>query len=137
MRPHGKISLTAMILIATFIAGLYALVVFAPIIGDNFNVQEAVAIAFNQAGKYSDDELRNIIREKLVMVGTHLEDDGFGNLQEKMGLALTNEQIVIDRNEPAGTIRIQVDYSRDAEFKLIKRVVPVSFHPSKEGPIVR
>lgn len=137
MRPHGKVSITTLILLAAFAAGIYALIVLSPIVGDNFSVQEVVAIAYNQSNKYDDEALRNLIREKLRRVGTHKKDDGFGNISEEMGLLLTDEQIVIDRNVPAGTIRIQVDYEREVELKLIRRVVYLQFHPAKEGPIPR
>jgi hypothetical protein len=137
MRPYGKINLFGLILLAAIVGGLYAVVMLGPIYADNIDVQEAVNQAYNLYGRNPDERVRDSIRDKLRNVGTHVETDEFGYEKILPGLALTDEQIVFDRNDPANTVRIEVNYERVVELKPFKKIIVLDFHPSKEGPLPR
>jgi hypothetical protein len=124
-------------MLAAVAAGLYAVILFSPVYADNWDVQEAIAIAHNQIGKMSDQQVRDTIRGKLVYVGTHQEYDLYGNLKTVQGLGLSDEAIVIERDHVRGTALIRVDYEREVYAKLIRRTFRVKFHPQRSGPMLK
>lgn len=137
MRPYGRINLVGLILMAAIVGGIYAVVMIGPIYADNIDVQEAVNQAFNQIPRNTDEYVRVTLREKLRMVGKHKETDEFGYEKEVPGLGLTDDQIIIDRNDPASTVRIEVNYEREVDLKPFNKTIRLQFNPHKEGPIPR
>lgn len=137
MRPYGRINLVSLILIAAVVGGLYAVVMIGPIYADNIDVREAVNQAFNQIARNTEEFVRANLREKLRMVGKHKETDEFGYEKEVPGLGLTDDQIVIERNDPAGTVRIEVSYEREVDLKPFNKTIRLQFNEHKEGPIPR
>ncbi|HLL52942.1 MAG TPA: hypothetical protein VK447_05310 [Myxococcaceae bacterium] len=136
-KPYGRINFTALILLAAIAAGLYAVILFAPVYADDWDVKEAINIAHNQIGKLSDGQARELIRGKLHYVGTHQQYDLYGNLKTVQGLGLSDEAIVIERDHVRGTALIRVDYEREVYAKLIKRTFRVKFHPQRSGPVLK
>ena len=137
MRPYGRINLVGLILLAVVVGGIYAVVMIGPVYADNIDVQEAVNQAFNQIPRNTDETVRVNLREKLRMVGKHTETDEFNQEKEVPGLGLTDDQIIIERNDPASTVRIEVNYEREVDLKPFNRTIRLDFHPHKEGPIPR
>jgi hypothetical protein len=136
-KPYGRISLSAVILLALVAAGLYAVILLAPVYSDNFDVQEAVAVTFNQLGKLNDHQARQLIRGRLSHVGTHEEYDLYGNLKTVPGLELPDENILIERNSVTGQGLVRVNYERQVYAKLIKRTFRLKFKAEKSGPILK
>ncbi|MFZ5469645.1 MAG: hypothetical protein ACOZIN_09425 [Myxococcota bacterium] len=137
MRPTGKVNLVSLLLIAGVVGGIYALVVFSPVYLDNLDVKEAIAAAYNQAGRMDDRALVGLIKSRVnaAAVGEHVEDDGYGNQRVVGGLGIKDEQITVQRDEVRRTILIRVDYQREVVLKPTDRIRQVRFSPMKEGPI--
>lgn len=135
MKANGKVSLASLVLMAAVAGGIYSVIFIVPVYLDNLDVKEAVDAAFNMSGKANDDRLRIEIKEKVnkKTVGSHKEDDGYGNIKEVGGLGITDEQIVIERDMVHNTVRIVVDYEREVELKPTKKIRVISFHVEKEG----
>lgn len=124
-----------MVTLAIIAGGIYAAVVYVPIVSDNFDVKEAMSIAFNNLRTHDDEAIRTLIQQKLTYIGTHKETDGFGNVQEVTGLGLTDEDIQIERDEVRGTVKLVIDYRRELRLKPTEKVTSVHFHNVKEGPL--
>ncbi len=137
VKPYGKANLASILLVLAVAVGIWLGALFTPIYLDNLNVKDAVAAAYADVnlGK-TDEQIRNRIIEDLNSnkVGTHQEHDRFGELVNVPGLGLTTENITIDRNDVARTVRIRVDYDREVRLKPLQRVVKVHFNPEKKGP---
>ncbi len=134
--PYGRIELGNLVLIAAFVGFVYAVWMFSTPVLDNLDVKEAIDVALNQAQR-SDDQLERVILSRLSKVGTHQAEDDFGNVVEKPGLGLSEENIYVERNEVAGTLLIRVSYDRVVQLKPSKSTYTFSFSPEKEGPISR
>jgi len=122
-----------LLLLAVVAGGIYAVWTFSPAYLDNLDVQEAISVAFNQADKRSDDALKAIIVNRLHRVGTHLADDGYGNITEKPGLGISADNIYVERDEVQGTLYIRVDYERQVKLKPTERWHTLRFSPEKDG----
>lgn len=125
-------------LLLAIAGGIYWLIMFSGVYLDNFDVKEAIDIAYNQAGKArSDQELKALIkmRTNQPTLGTHQEPDPYGGVRTVPGLGLTDDDITIERDSVNNTIRIQVNYTREVRLKPTLRVQRVSFRPSRMGPI--
>jgi hypothetical protein len=134
VRDSGSVNVVGLLMLAAIVSGIYFGVMLSGAVLDNMDVQGAVDIASNQSAR-DDDVLRNIIKDKLRYVGTHQEDDGFGNLKVEKGLGLTDDDILIDRDEVKGTVSIKVVYTREVELKPFKKIMTLHFHPGKTAPV--
>jgi hypothetical protein len=134
VRASGKVNLIGVVLLAGIAGGIYWLIFFAPLYLDNMDVKTAVVSAYNDSGRISDEKLKVKIKEAAAQIATHKEDDGYGTIKEVKGLGLTDEQIVILRNEVAKTISIRVDYDREVQLKPLKKMKRVHFSPNTSGP---
>ncbi len=123
-------------LIAAFVGFVYAVWMLSPPVLDNLDVKEAIDVALNQARR-SDDDLKRLILNRLGRVGTHQAEDDFGNLVEKEGLGLTEDNVYIERDEVADTLLIRVTYDRVVQLRPSQYTYTLSFSPEKEGPISR
>lgn len=137
MNPRGKTDLSTLFWVVVVAAAIYAGVIFIPVYADHFDVKEAVNAAYNAAGKENDAGLRAKMQFMLRNTGTHKETDDFNYTVVKPGLGLTDDQIVIERNDVARTVLIAVDYARDVQLKPTQQVVKLHFSEKKEGPIVQ
>lgn len=137
MRPSGRINLVSLALIAAVGAGFYWVFIFSPVYLDNLDVREAIDVAYNLSPRTSDEILRRTILERLNQptLGSHQEDDGFGNLSVVGGLGIKPEQVIIERDEVRKRILIRVEYEREIQLKPTERVRTIQFDPEKEGPI--
>jgi len=136
--PYGKTSLSGLLLLAAIVGGLYTVVIFGPVYADDLNVREVIEQAHNLINnRATDAQVRGIIKQKLRMVGEHEEQDEMGNVRTVMGLNLADEQIIIDRNEPAGTFFVEIDYEREVRLKPTQRVVKLHFNRRKDGILPR
>ncbi|XXF81111.1 hypothetical protein P2318_15510 [Myxococcaceae bacterium GXIMD 01537] len=123
-----------MLLLSLIGGGLYAVVVVAPFYVDHLDMKEAVAAAFNLAGRNANDGLlRSEIRERTKHMGTHLERDSWNVERMVPGLGLTDEQITIERSSITGNVRIEVNYDREVEFKPFQYVRTFHFRAVQEG----
>lgn len=132
--PSGKISFVGLVTLLVIVGGIWWAYLFVPTLTDDIDVQNAVDIAFNNARR-GDDFMKAMIENKLRYVGTHREDDGYGNIVVKRGLGLTDDDIVIDRDPAENELTVQVNYAREIRLKPLNRWVVWHFHPSKEGPL--
>ncbi len=135
--PAGKVNLIGLVLIAAVVAGLYWVFIFAPLYVDNFAVKEAVDAMYHQSGRWPDERLVSELVSRLNApnVGTHKEDDGFGNVREVGGLGIKEEQVIVFRDTARNTISVQVDYWREVQLKPTSKIRTVRFVVKKEGPI--
>jgi hypothetical protein len=132
--PSGKVSFGGLVLL-TLVAGvIYLGVMIVPLYVDNFDVQEAVTMAFNRIPQGADDDsIRALILERTGRMGYHWERDRYDRDILVPGLGLTEEQITIVRSGVSAHVRIQVDYSRRVRFKPTSIVRTVNFRVVKEG----
>lgn len=132
--PSGKVSFGGLLLLALLAGGVYLGVVFIPFYVDNLDVKEAVAAAHNRAAQRAPDStLRNTIIERTSQMGSHWEVDQYDNDVLKPGLGLTEEQILIERSEVTGSVRIEVEYERQVRLVPTDRVHTLRFHVVKDG----
>src|SRR5690349_8509157 len=131
--PSGKISFGGLVLLILVVGGLYLGVMLIPVYADNFDVKEAVAVAFNRSPTSDDDMLRKVIIERTSQVGTHWDTDKFDQDVLVPGLGLTDENITIERSTVSPNVRIEVDYERRVQLKPTNNVRVIRFHVVKEG----
>jgi hypothetical protein len=129
---QGSVSFTGLLLLVAIVVGVYCVVIFAPAVTDNMDVQEAMDVAVNNSEK-TDDWIQRMVLDKLRYVGTHMEDDGFGNQKEVQGLGFAPEDVIVERDNVANTINVHIDYTREVELKPFHKMVKLNFHPSKSG----
>ena len=114
-------------------AVIYCVVIFGPPILDNMRVMGAIRELHSIAGVKVDHQVRQDIKEKLRLVGSHLEDDGFGNLQEVPGLGITEDHVTVERDTVRNRILIRVDYERSLRLWPSSHEVTMKFSPEREG----
>ncbi|WP_143196059.1 hypothetical protein [Archangium sp. Cb G35] len=131
--PSGKISFGGLVLLILVVGGLYLGVMLIPVYADNFDVKEAVAVAFNRSPTADDETLRRVIIERTSQVGTHWDTDKFDQDVLVPGLGLTDENITIERSTVSPNVRIEVDYERRVQLKPTNNVRVIRFHVVKEG----
>jgi hypothetical protein len=138
VRPRGSVNPLSVVIIVAAIAGLYWAILYVPMYVDNLSVREAADVGIT-ASKADDERVIEAVLRRINFgqeaVGTHMEEDANGDLVEKRGLGLTAENVTVDRNEQAKTIRVVIDYTREIHLKPSSKVRTVSFHVEKEGPI--
>ncbi len=140
MRPSGKINLLAVVIVAALASGLWWIINYASAYLDNLDVRDAVRGAYNSAWHMPDSQLQFEIKNKVnsSQVGWHEEEDKFGVMQKQRGLGITDDQIVIERDEVNNTIHISVSYKRKVylwPWFNKNNVRWVSFTETKNGPI--
>lgn len=133
MRNQGSVNFLGLAMIIGIAAGIYFVVMLAPAYTDNMDVQEALAAAYNSSNR-GDQVMRNVVREKLRYVGTHKEDDGYGNEKEVQGMGFSDDDVVIDRDDVNNTVTVRIDYVREVELKPFHKILTLHFHPIKSGP---
>ncbi|WP_152622591.1 hypothetical protein [Archangium violaceum] len=131
--PSGKISFGGLVLLILVVGGLYLGVMLIPVYADNFDVKEAVAVAFNRSPTSDDEMLRRVIIERTSQVGTHWDTDKFDQDILVPGLGLTDENITIERSTVSPNVRIEVEYERRVQLKPTNHVRVIRFHVVKEG----
>ncbi|HEX5747372.1 MAG TPA: hypothetical protein VFZ09_14100 [Archangium sp.] len=131
--PSGKISFGGLVLLTLVAGGLYFSVMLLPVYADNFDVKEAVAVAFNRAPTSDDDSLRRVIIERTSQVGNHWDTDKFDQDVLVPGLGLTDENITIERSTVSPEVRIEVEYTRQVQLKPTQHIRVLRFHVVKEG----
>lgn len=125
-KVQGKIDLVGFLLVFMIAFGIYAALMIVPAYLDNFSVSHAVAVGCVLASSGSSDgKVRTEIRERLRTGG---ED-------AVPGLNLTDDQIVIERNEAAQTVSVRVDYARNVKLEPFGRTVRLAFHPKSDSPL--
>lgn len=133
-RATGAVNPLSVLIIAAVVGGLYWLIMFGPKYLDNLDVKEAVDIAIATAKDRGDDALVVTIISSMAKVGWHREEDPeSGDLVEKPGLGLAPENIVVERNEDAKTIRITVSYTRDVHLVPFNKWTQARFTVEKGG----
>ena len=134
VRDSGKVSLGTLVLLLLLGGAVYFGAIYLPLWVDSLDVKEAVAAAHNLAGRNLNDAvLRNEIRSRTSEMGTHQEQDTWGNVRTVPGLGLTDEQILIERNPVTGSVRIEVEWERVVTLKPTRREHTFQFRAVKEG----
>ena len=134
VRDSGKVSLGTLVLLLLLGGAVYFLALYLPLWVDSLDVKEAVAAAHNLAGRNLNDAvLRNEIRHRTSEMGTHEETDAFGNTELVRGLGLTDEQILIERDDVTGDVRIEVEWERVVTLKPTRHEHTFHFRAVKEG----
>ncbi len=134
MNASGKISLPNLILLLVVASAIYLGVLLFPVMLDHFEVKNQINVALNRAYQLEDRRLAGQIAEGLGRVGTHWTANPYGELEEAVGLGVTAEQIVVERNTVAQTIRIAVPYERQVRLKPTQKFLTIRFSPEREGP---
>jgi len=123
---RGKIDLVGFLLLIVIASAIYAAFTFVPVYIDKFSVSHALAVGCNLAAKgFSDDKVRAEIRERLRAGGADAVE----------GLYLTDDQIVIDRNETVQTVSVRVDYARAVKLVPLDKIVGLAFHLKRDAPL--
>jgi hypothetical protein len=134
VRDSGKVSLGTLVLLLLLGGAVYVAALYVPLWVDSLDVREAVAAAHNLSGhNLNDAVLRNEIRKRTSEMGTHEETDTWGNTRTVPGLGLDDEQILIERDEVTGSVRIEVEWERVVTLKPTRREHTFHFRAVKEG----
>lgn len=131
-RPRGAVNPLSVLVILAIAAAIYYVAIFSPVYLDNIDVTDAVVSAYNQSGQVPDEQIKGVLRDKLKRIGTHREPNADGELEEKMGLGVPDEDVVYEVN-PDNTVTVQVKYFREVRLKPTGKWTKVKFSPSKHG----
>jgi hypothetical protein len=138
VRPTGAVNPVSVLLVIAGAGAIYYAVMFGPLYIDNMSVKQAAEVGLT-AGRGPEESIRDVVLRTIntgpEAVGTHMEEDAEGNLVEKRGLGLTEENVSVFKDEAAKTVRISIDYSRTVRLKPTQKTRTVSLHAEKEGPI--
>jgi hypothetical protein len=126
------------LLFAALAGGAYYAVIFGPLYLDNLGVKEAAEIGIT-AARANEDVVATAVLKKINFgpnpPGSHLEETDSGDLVEKPGLGLTEENVSVVKDEATKTVRITIDYARTVRLVPTQSTRTVQFHVEKEGPI--
>lgn len=131
-RPRGAVNPLSVLVILAIAAAIYYVAIFSSVYLDNIDVTDAVVSAYNQSGQVPDEQIRGVLRDKLKRIGTHRELNADGELEEKMGLGVEDENVIYEVN-PDNTVTVQVKYVREVRLKPTSKWTKVKFSPSKHG----
>src|SRR5215467_8850012 len=119
------------VLLSMVAVAIYATVLFSGAFIDHYQVKLAVRAAHSRARRDSDEILRaQLLRGSLSEVGTHWE--GSANLQEVNGLGLSEQDIVIKRDEKENVL-IRINYERRIRLKPSDQFVTLTFKAEEGG----
>lgn len=135
VKPYGRINIGGLLWLAVLAAIVYAAVMFSPLYLDNLDVKGAAARAVAQANKLTDVAIQQYIVNQTERVGTHFVEGEDGRLEERQGLGLAPEDILVERDPNGAYITVQVRYQRRVELKPFNRFSTVDFTVEKDGPI--
>ena len=137
-RARGAVSLVTLVLLLLLAAAGYAGWLVIPLYLDNLDMREAVTAAFNRMGADPDDtRIKVYLLSRANRIGTHWETHG-GQREEKPGLDLTDDDLVIEREAAGGgSGRVQVDYQREVRLWPTERFKTFDFHVEKAGTLPR
>lgn len=123
---RGKIDLVGFLLLVVIASGIYAALMFVPVYIDNLYVSQALTVGSNLASRgFTEDKVRMEIRERLRNGGDNAVP----------GLNLTDDQIVIERNETTQMVSVRLDYARNVRLEPFDRIVRLAFHLKKDSPL--
>ena len=124
------VNLTLLLLVG---GASYAGWLFIPLWLDDLDVREAVSAAWGQLAYDSGDErIRDALLLKLHNLGSHYEEQD-GKQVEVPGLALTAQDIQIERDPANSTGRVAVEYTRTVKLKPFERYYPIHFLAERSG----
>ena len=133
MRATGAVNVVGLLLFAAIGTAIWLLVLFTPAYLDNLDVSEAVRGAFAEANRVPDSASIRRIQEAGLRIGTHVENDTFGNEVVRPGLRWTDDQITITRDEVRHYVEVRLDYDRDVLLWPLNKVHRLHFVNKKEG----
>lgn len=124
-------------MIVGLIGALYWAVVFGPAYLDNISMREALDVAVHTRGgdEHVVEAVINRVNFGEHAFGYHYEENENGEQVEVRGMGLTADNISVDRNEQAHTLKVMIDYTRPVRLKPTSTVRSVTFHLEQEGPI--
>jgi hypothetical protein len=138
MRPHGKVDVSLVVFLAAISVAILLIIRVAPYYSDNMDVTQAMAAtltAFQVNPGTTDEDLIASLAMKVSRIGTHVEDDGYGNVSVKEGLGLKREQVTVQRDPARNVAIMRVDYDKVVDLHPIPKKLTLHFHPEKEAPM--
>jgi len=133
MKPPTENFFGTFVLLSMVAVAIYTAVLFSGAFIDHYQVKLAVRAAHSRARRDSDEILRGqLLRGSLSEVGTHWEGAGTGNLQEVNGLGLSEQDIVIKRDEKENVL-IRINYERRIRLKPSDQFVTLTFKAEEDG----
>jgi len=124
--------LSTFVFLAVGAVAVYSAILLTESFFDNYEVKQAVGVAYDHARQRSDADLRSqILNGSLHEVGSHWERTAGGDIREVSGLGLKEENILIQRDH--GNVLIRVNYQRRIRLKPSDRFITLSYNVEKEG----
>ncbi len=136
-RPHGKVSISALLFIAAIAGVVYWVMNYSSIYLDHMEVRDAVRggiEGFGRRKSLGEVRLGIILKVNGPTCGEHKEDDGYGKITTIKGLGLKDENIIIERDDVQRTVRIAIDYDREITLRPQGKQKIVHFHYEATGP---
>ena len=130
--PRGAVNPLSVLVILAIAVAIYCVAIFSGAYLDNIDVTDAVVSAYNQTGQVPDEQIINVLRDKLKRIGTHREPNEDGEVVEVMGLGAQDEDVTYERN-PDNTVTVQVRYVREVRLKPTSRWTKIRFTAKKAG----
>lgn len=136
VRPTGKVNLMGLAIVLAFVGAIYWAVLMGPVQLDNLDVREEVTATFNESARISPELLMPKLLAKLnhPKLGSHYEVDDNGVKVKTGGLGLTEDNIIIERDEEAQTSRVRVEYIREVNMVPFGKWRKVRYVVEKSGP---
>jgi len=139
VRPIGKTNVVGLLMLIAAAGCVYWAIIFGPVYVDNFDVKDIVNVGFNSYGNADSNiaTIRAVMRRRLddsKFGMTKITDPETGEEKEKVGLPITDEQIITVFDEPAGTFTVRVEYDREVVLIPTDKVSVVHFVVERSGP---
>lgn len=118
------------VLVAAAIGVLYGIVTFAPVYLDHFDAKDIVNTSFNRFKEFPDVESFKqdmLWRLNTVEWATHKETDDFGNVEDKRGLGLEEDALVVEFDQRSKNLHVKLTYDRTVHLRPTDKVKVMRF----------
>lgn len=111
------------------IAGLWALITFAPYYLDHFDVKDVFNSTFNQFREAGPEHIRERLLSNLDNLSwpVHDEVDEFGETKSVKGFGLPEDAVTVDFNDQTKVLDLRLEYSRTVPLRPFNKVHVLKF----------
>ena len=117
------------VMVAALLAGLYAVIMFAPIYIDHMDAKDLVNSTFNQFREFGPEQFKiELLRRFLnVQWETHRVENEYGEVTMEKGLLLDPEQVLVEFDDRTKVLHVRVEYERRVVLKPTDKVHVMKF----------
>lgn len=118
------------VMVAALLAGVYSVVIFAPIYLDHMDAKDLVNSTFNQFRELGSAEQMQgeLIRRFLeVPWETHPVENEYGEVTQKKGMLLDPEQVFVEFDDRTKVLHVRIQYERKVKLKPADKIHVMKF----------